>query len=596
MLMTTPLPDFVDVFPDHRDPRRLYALPDRLELQMDDALSPRFALLRFANDDLDGGGGLIQAALQWRRTDLDQLAAAVGERTVELPAAASAEARLVLRGTAADTVLEAGQWQPLRASSADALSITHHLTRQDSQILAALTREPGEGGPQPVELELRCVVPGLRPGLPWTAEAEVPALFELLRAQLPGDRPCTAVELEMAFLGLPAGVLSFRPATPGEPAVPDETLRRIAARRALETFLRPVPGGHEWHPGALPAAGVPRAAWGLGSPTPDTLTRTLRWSIRDLYETHGQRDDVFPVVTPFQPLKKASVCVLCALPMHPEGLAQLDVELRFRGASGAPVHKTLVFDGSRGLATVGVVLPAFGSGLELGFRTTLYVARDGQPPRTLSSGPDFQPVAGLQVVVDRVHCGVRPLCLRCDAAVWRHTDAVDGRVATATGRVFDLRLTPGRPLRWLVLQGEDALASATVEVSVALAHGERHVLRAEPLLGDEVLVTGWALEPAAPDVLTLRLAESLAARSALVAVELIPGPALPADGASGTWLTLDPHQTSTWSHWRDSVLQPPGYAWRLHWVERDASGATRPLRDTPWQTGQANELTVDVAP
>ena len=82
-----------------------------------------------------------------------------------------------------------------------------------------------------------------------------------------------------------------------------------------------------------------------------------------------------------------------------------------------------------------------------------------------------------------------------------------------------------------------------------------------------------------------------------MAVELLASDTVPADGASGTLLTLEAGQARRWSYWRRSLLQPRSYAWRLHWVGRDpATGATRPLRVGPWRVDQTPELLVEQVP
>ena len=82
-----------------------------------------------------------------------------------------------------------------------------------------------------------------------------------------------------------------------------------------------------------------------------------------------------------------------------------------------------------------------------------------------------------------------------------------------------------------------------------------------------------------------------------MAVELLASDTVPADGASGTLLTLEAGQARRWSYWRRSLLQPRSYAWRLHWVGRDpTTGATRPLRVGPWRVDDAPELLVEQVP
>ncbi|WP_066151893.1 hypothetical protein [Hydrogenophaga pseudoflava] len=599
MMLTRPLPDFPDVFPDHRDAHRLYVLPDRVALALDADGLPRFTLLRrTADDGAAQDGGLLQAFLALDHTHLDALARepSLAGHALEPAPVAQAEARLVLRGVSGDLVQASGQWQPVAVGSADALSLTHHLGPDDTRIVTALVREAEAGGPEPVELELRLRVPGLRPGLPWVVTTTGTTLHDQLQALLPADAPASARDLDRAFLSLPAGLLRWQPLLDDAVPADTEALALQAARSARQSLFRRVGEGFEWHPGVPLTDAVDGLSWRLDLPLPDTVERRLGWSVSEAHRQWAGHALAFPVVTPFRPMQRVTVHVLCALPLHPRGLAQLDVELRYRGPSGAWVHHTFRFDARTGLHALSVVGPAFGAGLELSHRTLAVVAREGQLPLTLSS-PDFVPVQGLQLVIGEAEAGVRPVPVAADPSLWAHAVAVRLVVTPASGPTRSIELNPQTPDAWVCLTGDERLTPVTAQAMARAGDGAEQLFWSGPLPTEGLRLNGWALEPTAPETVDLRLAEPLAGATALVAVELLASDTVPADGASGTLLTLEAGQARRWSYWRRSLLQPRSYAWRLHWVGRDpATGATRPLRVGPWRVDQTPELLVEQVP
>lgn len=599
MMLAQPLPDLPDVFPDHRDAQRLYVLPDRLTLALDADGAPRFTLLRHASDDGARSGGILQAFLALERDGMAELQdrPAVAGRSLEPAPVQQAEARLVLRGVSSDQVLAAGPWQAVSTASADGLSVTRFLDPDDVQIVSALVGTSGAGGPEPVELELRLGVAGLRPGLPWTVTANAVVLHDQLQALLLAEPVASAEDIVRAFLGLPADVLGWQATGEGGEPLDTEARVRQAARAALQVLFRRVDGGYAWLPGVATADPADTVSWRLDLPLPETLERVLNWSLSDCHRTWGDRPEAFPVVTPFRPLQRVTVHVLNALPLHPLGLAQLDVELRYRGASGAWVHRTVRFDGQVSLHTLLVVGPAFGNGLSLSYRTLAVVAREGQLPLTLSS-PDFLPVDGLQLVLGPDEVGLWPVPVEAEASLWAHLPAVRIEVNSGGTAPRTLTLTPDAPLAWVCLLAGESIADATVRASAIAPDGASGpVWWSGPLPPEGLHLTGWLLEPVAPETVRLRLGDDLAARTALVSIELRAGDALPDASASGQLLTLEPGRAGNWSYWRASVLAPPGYAWRLHLVERDpASGATRPLRITDWRLDQGADLLIDQPP
>lgn len=599
MMLAQPLPDLPDVFPDHRDAQRLYVLPDRLALALDADGAPRFTLLRHTSDDGARSGGILQAFLALERDGMAGLQdrAAVDGRSLEPAPVQQAEARLVLRGVSSEQVLAAGRWQAVGTGSSDSLSVTRFLDPDDVQIVSTLVDTSGAVGPEPVELELRLGVAGLRPGLPWTVTAPAQVLHDQLQALLPPLPVFSAADIERAFLSLPADVLSWQAAGEGAEPFDPEARTRQAARAALQWLFRRVDGGHVWLPGVATADPADAVSWRLDLPLPETLERVLNWSLSDCHRTWGDRAEAFPVVTPFRPLQRVTVHVLNALPLHPLGLAQLDVELRYRGPSGAWVHHTVRFDGQTALHALSVVGPAFGGGLSLSYRTLAVVARAGELPLTLSS-PDFRPVDGLQLVLGADEVGLRPVPVEAEASLWAHLPAVRVEVNTGAAAPRTQELTPAAPLAWVCLMAGESLEDTTVRAAAIEPDGRTGpVWWSGPLPPEGLHLTGWLLEPVAPETVHLRLGEELAARTALVSIELRAGNTLPEAAASGQLMTLEPGQARSWSYWRDSVLAPQGYAWRLHLVERDpASGATRPLRITDWRLDQSAELHIDQPP
>lgn len=599
MMLTQPLQDFPDVFPDHRNGRRLYVLPDRLGLALDGDGLPRFTLLRHTSDEgAAQGGGLLQAFLRFEGPDVDTLVVTgmVGGGTLERAPIAQAEARLVLRGVSGDQVLASGEWRPVASGSADALSVTRHLDLEDTQILTALVRDADSVGPEPVELEVRVIAQGLSPGLPWTVTTTFTDLRDQLQALLATDLPATAQDLDRAFLSLPAGVLRWQALEDEGVPVDTEALTLRAARGARQRLFRRVGERFEWHPGVLVSDAVDGLSWRLDQPLPDTVERVLRWSVSECHATWAGRPEAFPVVTPFRPMQRVTVHLLNALPLHPRGLAQLDVELRFRGPSGAWVHRTFTFDGHTGLHALSVVGPAFGAGLSLSFRTLAVVAREGQLPLTLAA-PDFVPVQGLQVVLVEKEVGVRPVPIDADPSLWEHAAAMRLVVTTAGGAVQVRELTPQAAPAWVCLVGEDMLGPAMVQVAALTVDGPGEPWWSGPLPLEGLRLNGWSLEPVGPEQVRLSLSARLAEAMALVSVELLASDQVPGEGANGTLLTLEAGQARHWSYWRHSLLQPPAYAWRLHLVEREPStGATRPLRISGWRVDHALELLIDQVP
>jgi hypothetical protein len=587
-------------FPDHLDQRVAHVLPDGLALA--DLL-----VLRYAGDGDAADGGLLRLRL------IPTLPVGSG-REVRPVAFEAGRARLRMR-LPGDPDALAGRWEPLAIPGGDILIPAVTLTSHEAQVVQALA----EGGGAVVEVEVELRYRGVHPGLPWLATPGAALHEELARRLAPEPVPASLVRAVVA--GLPAETWAMRALVAGAPAPDPDALADALTARVLDAWFEPVEaadegieeeedrvatsderrvvggsGARDGFLGAVPlhrlrAEPAVTGPWDLAVLRTEARTHRLTWSLGDAVAALPAevRARAFPRVIVASLVAADTVHVVNGLPVTPDGVRAISVELGFLGASGLPEHATLTFDGSRSVQRV--ALPRFaGRDPRLRRRIDLTVAStDGGWPRRLR-GTEAA-VAGAVVEVSAATAGVDVVRIDARPDVFSHADALDvaiTRSAAATAgpppaaaRVGDagdgpllatVRLDAAVPGLWLALPG--VAPHERLEARVTAHAGDRTLaLAPRPLIRPSLVVTAGELEPVEPDVVRFELADE---RIVFAAVTVRPP-----EGGAQTYRTVDETGAAV-PVFRRSLLAPLAYEWRAEIVARDA-----PLTQGPWTAGTA---------
>jgi hypothetical protein len=593
MLVLHPLPgaaaEGATAFPDHLERGVAHVLPDALELALDAAGAPDLLVLRYAGDDDEPDGGLVRLRLEPTQPAAAVAALQADGYAARPVATEAARARLRLR-LPGDPDALAPPWLDVAVPGGDVLLPAATLTAREAQVVHQLV----EAGAAVAEVDVDLRYRGLLPTLPWLA-VPGPALAEQLEVQLP-DGPVTAAHVQAVVAGLAPETWTLHALAPGAPAPDPERFAQAVTGRVLEERFDREPGAD---PFAEPryvlrdAADVPaEAAWDLAVGRTEARTHRLTWSLDAAVAAlpADRRAAVFPTVIVASLVSAATVHVVSTVPVSPDAVRSVSVDLRFDGASGLPEHKTVRFDGTT--AVQRVALAHLGDDRALSRRVDVTVAgADGGWPRLLRGREEAVP--GAVVEVSPATAGVDVLRVDARPEVFDHA----ARLEVALARAADpadapplarMRLDATVRGRWVALPG---VAADEPLVASVVAHGDGDdgaVLGLPPRAVNRpsLVIAGAELEPADPDAVRFELAAEDADRIDFAAVSVRT------HRGESVYRTVD-GEGAVVRMFRSSLLERLAYEWQSEIAARDADGRVLPLARGPWTA--ASEPLVRIA-
>ncbi len=605
-------------FRDHVDAGIRYILPRAVTVEELSSGMPDFFLLRYAGDFATERGGILRGTLGLRYDTPEtpsESPTGTGEEplegeteVVEEPAEpvtlrpvpfVAGYSRLRLRPFGDDDV-QSGQWHKIDALEQSRLSMLAYLDTSEAQILRSLLSEESEV----VSIELYLVFRGLVPGLPWLVRADTVQLNAHLQSIL-GEVPATADQVVAAFLSLPDEGLSWRfLGDPGDEAehLPAETLRMQAALHALGHLFEPVERPDYRTP--LQYRYVPRdhelspdVSIGLFNYRQEERAFSIDWSISDLFDRLApeDRDRLFPTVTKVSPFSRVRIHVINSLPFDPDFVTGVTVDVRYVGAQGIFENRSFRFAaGDEQVVSFSTFHPALTGSLDLQYRITAILAPPSPDewPRVVQRG--FAAGEGTVVDVNPMTAGIEFVHCSADPAVFSRSEAIDVTLAMPESdeTLAGIQLTGDRPSAWIALPDldPDALLRVTCRAHPpADLDAEPLTIRDELLTGREVSIHAFQLEVMEPDEITVFLDEQAGERYPFVAFELTPDE----DSDEGVLRSLDPGRTYSWRLHRDGIFSPLLYRYRLHVVERNGAGGTKPMVITPWFEASDHQHTLN---
>ena len=338
-------------------------------------------------------------------------------------------------------------------------------------------------------------------------------------------------------------------------------------------------------------------SWDLIPPRQELQYHSLGWSVTQIYNQltdPDARQRFFPTVTQVSPFAEVDVRVINRVPIDPDYLRRVTVDLRYSGPSGVPEFRTITFDGRTDVARFRTVYPAGTTAFQLDYRLTATLA----PPNgvgwpTVRRG-EYQPADGFVVEIERRALGMDFVEIGADAAVFETAAAIEVAVLTSAAAgteqqsVAQLTLTAAKPAAWVALPDVDP-ATVLRGRATALAQADPAtacVVRDGTILGRRVRITADELEVLEPDRVSIELDPEVTEFFALVLVHIAP-----LDGDE-KYFSLTPGEQKLWNLFRGSVFEPVRFRYRLDYVAYDSEGHTLPLATTDWTIAEGTSLLV----
>ena len=574
-----PLAGASGVFADQARPARWHTIQDRLDLAAAADGTPELSLA-LHSAGTDGAGGLFQARLVAGRAD------AAGLSGLDwVPAEIlGARARIVLRSPVAGAE-ELGVWRRAPLGGRDDLVLAFQTGPESAEILRVLALEGGN----PVAIEAELDHAGWVSGFPFVAKAEAEPLRAALLARI-GEGGASAEAVEAAFLSLPEGVLSLERTDPG-PDPGDEALRREAARRALGAiFVRRESGDGILH--ALgEATDAVRLAWRLDLPRIEVRRTRLRWECAALMAgltTEAARQRHFPMARAVRPFETVEIRALNQIPLDPEHVLRVRLDLLFTGRGGTEETTTLEFrPGDPPLKAVSTIYPGLTHPFRVSSRLRVMIA----PPEGLGFPTLWPATAGFEPAANPLAIDLSPARADVDLVellaldgVFASCGAIRCTIEGGARRAI-ARLTSEKPHAWAALPGRAAAAPLRVrlEAEPSVPGTSAPVVVREAALDEgRVLVSPIDVAVVEPDRVVARLASE---RIAFALVEV---------RSAGTEdvqsKVLRPGGAAEFAVWRPDIFRPLAFDWRVSAVRRDAEGRTLPIETGPWEQGTGREL------
>lgn len=534
MLVLTSGPDG---FVDDQDPALRYRLPTGLAPVEDHQGRASVAL----TTDTDGGILALRLAARWPTL-------AEHERHVPL---AGGRVRVVVRGT---TGAGAG-WADVHPHGG--LLVDRHLSL--GAVDADLLRDALLDGAAAVDVEVRLDIRGRTPSWPWLVRAHGPSLAQALGA-LVGSAPATWPDIVDAFHALGADGLTWTPTEPGPippPTGPDLALALAAAARG--TLLDRDDSGWVLRP-------EPPTQLDLSLSVPTVTTRAvpLSWSFSEFLATVADPDQHVRDTTVVQPLSATDLSVINEVPLAPDGIRRIDLDVETGGPSGT-VSCSFTPDGPDAQRLRFVRITAAEMHLRWRARTTVDVS--GRPV-VLQAAP--RPT-GLLLRLRSEDLGLQAVRLYAEPAVFEAVAAVAVTIGTRT-----VRLDADRSMAWVVGRS----APPTASVVVIDPDGREYDYGAVPVVQGTAAITAALLELRSRGPVVLEPADW--SGLAYLAVQVEPG----------GWSTVPPDGTLVHQVTRSHRQADPRVRFRTRHVPVSADGATSPMVESPWQDGAGSRLAV----
>ena len=610
-LKDSPLPQMV-TFPDHLDTHALYYLPADVVLAETTTGEKDFFLLRYHGDFTTTAGGLLHLRLALKPLAEAQLTATKGWQ-VHPVSFQVGQFRLRLKSMHGGATDQHSDWHEVTLVGRDIVTSATSLTPHETQALSTLLEE----GASVVEVEVDLRYRGLVSGLPWLVTAHTDTLKTQL-ASLLGKDPVRPDQIIAAFLSLPAsdgqnGVLSWRALEAGAAESTRETLMTEVALRSLDVFFQREAGGS--------ALDVPRYrlrplvsddpitfSWDLQTYRQEERRLTYTWSVSELYRTltnAAERQKFFPAITQVSPFGEAHIYVTNSLPISPDALRSLQVDLRFPGPTGVLEEHSLTFKENTALQQLSTIYPAITETFQVEYRITAIIAAlQGGWPRVWIR--DFAVATSPLIEISRKVVGIDFVRVEVEAQTFAKAASLDLSILTATEEkvtpgnntaaqpstpvpLARLTLTAARSSAWIALPGNDPESALRVLCTAYSLEGTYSLLNG-PLIDRRVEIYAYQMEPQEPDYVTLLLDAETASHFAYVGVSLAPTTAPESD--EGKLYTLHPDEPRKWPFFRPSVFAPLRFRYRITYVAYDASGNTLPMTATDWSVMEGTLLNV----
>jgi len=591
-------------FADSADARVLHYLPVGLGLARDAQGEEDFMLLRYrslstAATPEGAAGGLLRGRWQLQAPPSSTLAAA--QAAGWMPKAVGfvrGFSRLLLRSQVGGESMQTGAWRSLTLSGSEVVSYSVGLSPDEVQLLHALV----EGGGSIIEVEAELVYQGLRGGLPYLASADRDALRAALATAL-GSDAVREDQIVAAFLSLPSGapnLLRWQPLC-ADAQADEVTLRTELAHRAAARFFVMEPAGAEREPARYRlrvAADEPeRVSIDLSGYRIEARSLQLSWSMSELYAAlppGPARERCFPEVALARPFAATTIHVICDLSFESRGLLRVHVDLKFPGAGGVPEHRGLDFDGSRRVVRVPAIYPALTTSFAVEYRITATLAPPGGSGWPITWRRDYRRAQGTVVEISGQTAELDFLYLEAEVGCFVKARSFEITVADSVPPRA-LSLTQEQPRACIPLPGHlpsAALMLRCVALPRADAPAEPQVLWDAALAGRTLRIMAAQLELWEPDLITLQLDAESARRCAYISVNIASAERPPSEREESTVYWLTPGEPRVVPLLRSSVFEPLAFRYRLHYVPRDADGATRSMVSTDWLSARGAALTV----
>ena len=528
-----------DAYPDDSDVNTRYRLPSVLAAIPGPDGTPQVALSR----SRDGGLLHLKLGAVW-----PTLTAA--DRRVPF---AEGRFRLLLQ---TPLTRETGQWHPTPVVGDSLVERSISLTPAEAAIAAHL----GQHADDLVDVEVELRVRGRAPAFPWLVSAKVDPLRSRIAALL-HTNPASWEDVEAAFLGLTDDIFTWYPLRPGALRPPlDQALRAIAHQAAPMLMTSSSDG---W---TLRNDGPERLDVSLDVPGIESEAIGFRWSFSQFLASQADPRRHLVDLTAAGPFAASVISVVNDLPLAPDGIRSIVVEVRTGGPSGMLHHEFL--HGEPSTARLTYVSETFDEA-NVQWRARYTVATAGGP---VVNANDFRP-AGKTIEINSDTLGLTALRIAAEPDVFADVASLDVAVGSRI-----VTLTRAAPQSWAV--GRRPPASGAV--MAVLGSGERYALGTVPIGRLGLIIDGTSLGIGETVPVILSPPEDLARRAAYLAVQVEGGP----------WQTVDADGRVSVHTTRHGRWQPPRLKYRTRHVPRDADGRTTMMEESPWRDASGDALTI----
>lgn len=535
------LVDHPDGFPDDDDPHRRYRLPTGLVPAPHPDRPPDVALVTGP----DGGVLTLRLMAAWPTLGVHEHRAPL----------AGGRVRVVTRGLGTDG---AGAWGPAHVGGELLVDRRLSLTAADAQVL----RMAVEAGAAAIDVEVELEVRGRTPSLPWVVRAPGPLLADMLRA-VTGAAAVPWSRMVDAFAALGTDALTWHAREPGAIRAPvDGTLALVLASAARDQLISRTQEG--WIVREDPPAQVDLS---LGVPTLAVRTVRLGWSFSTFLA--GVDDPLVHVtdVSRTQPLRATDLHVVNEVPLAPDGIRRIDVDVETGGPSGSMTcHFAPGEPDAARLRFVQIAGRDEGAAGGLSWRTRTTVDVDGRPV-VLQGDPRK---TGLLLRILPADLGLAPVRVAVEGSVLETLATIRVTVGTRT-----LVLNAERPVAWVVGRTSPAMAMVAIDA----ADGTSLELGEVPVVDGDVAVTAATLGMGTPATVSLAPADWEAV--AYLAVQI--------EGAG--WRSVEPGTALSWQVRRRHRGAAPTVVYRTRHVPRVA-GSTQPMIASQWHEGIGPNVSV----